>query len=262
LCLPYHVGVSSPIADAFEVGPREVITLVGGSGKTTALYRLARELHQRDGGRGVVVTTTTHIFAPPPEPDLKPIVEPEPEIGLSRCLAALTTGRIPVLGTRLTPDGKLAGVAPEVVDACAARAEVHHVVVEADGSAHKPFKAPLEYEPVVPATTTLLVAVVGVDALGQPLNAEHIHRPQRVAELGETALDAPLTADAIARVLVHPAGPLRDLPNGARALILLNKADTPERCAAARRIADAIQARRGPPTLIGAVAAEVPFEQT
>jgi probable selenium-dependent hydroxylase accessory protein YqeC len=105
-----------------------------------------------------------------------------------------------------------------------------------------------------------LVAVVGVDALGQPLDAEHIHRPQRVAQLSGAALDAPLSAEAIACVLLHPAGPLRDTPATARCLILLNKADTPERRAAAGQIARALHAQPAPPTLIGAVAAEVPFE--
>ncbi len=254
------LGVATPLADAFGVGSRGVITLVGGGGKTTTLYRLARELHERNGGRGVVITTTTHIFAPPADPDLETIVESEPAASVDRCVAVLATGRIPILGTRLTPDGRLGGVTPEVVDACAARDEIRHVVVEADGAAHKPFKAPMAYEPVVPASTSLLVAVVGVDALGQPLDAEHIHRPQRVAELSGAALDAPLGADAIARVLVHPAGPLRDAPSGARTLILLNKADSAERRAASKLIAAAVQALDGPPTLVGAVAADSPFE--
>jgi probable selenium-dependent hydroxylase accessory protein YqeC len=255
------LGVAAPLAAAFGVGSCEVITLVGGGGKTTTLYRLARELHTRDGGGSVVLTTTTHIFAPPADTDLETIVESEPaRKGIERCVAALSRGRIPVLGTRLIPGGRLGGVPPEVVDACAARPEIRYVVVEADGSAHKPFKAPLEYEPVVPASTTLLVAVVGVDALGQPLDAEHIHRPRRVAELSGAALDAPLEAEAIARVLVHPAGPLRDAPNGARTLILLNKADTAERRAASRLIVEAIRALHGPPTLVGAVARDRPFE--
>src|SRR5262249_5187556 len=152
-----------------------------------------------------------------------------------------------------------AGIPSEVVDHFATQADFRYVLVEADGSAHKPFKAPLEYEPVVPSSTTLLIAVVGVDALGQPLDAEHIHRPQRVAELSGAILGEPLTAEAIASVLVHRLGPLRDAPHGARTLVLLNKADSPERVAAAREIARAVRAHDGPATLIGAVAADAPF---
>jgi probable selenium-dependent hydroxylase accessory protein YqeC len=256
-----RTGLSSPVAAALRLAPREVVTLVGGGGKTTTLYRLARELWQHDKQTtGVVITSTTHILAPPPDPDLEAVVEVAHQAGIAGCVAALATGRLPVLGTRLTPDGKLVGVPPEVVDACAERSEVGYVLVEADGAAHKPFKAPMEYEPVIPLSTTLLVAVVGVDALGQPLDAEHIHRPQRVEQLTGARLGEPLTADTIARVLVHAAGPLRDAPVGSRSLILLNKADSPERRAAARLIAAAVAARHGPPTLIGAVARADPFE--
>ncbi len=248
--------MSGPLSAAFEIGPREVVTIVGGGGKTTTLFRLGRELHPRGG---TVITTTTHIMVPPPDPDLETVMGSEPDTMLAGCRAALARGRVPVLGSRLTPEGRLGGVAPEVVDVCAAQADLAYLTVEADGSAHKPFKAPLEYEPVVPRSTTLLVAVVGVDALGQPLDGEHIHRPQRVAELSGATLGEPVTAETIARVMVHPAGPLRDAPESARVVILLNKADTDARRVAAMEIAQALRAHSGPPTLIGAVATAQPF---
>ena len=242
---------------ALGIGEREVVVLVGGGGKTTTLYRLGREALST--GAGVVVTTTTHIFWPGTQSDLETIFLADWDQGVAECRAARERGHLPVLGTRVTPERRLAGVAPEVVDHFASQAEFSCVVVEADGSAHKPFKAPLDYEPVVPSSTTLLIAVVGTDALGQPLDVEHIHRPQRVAELSGAIPGEPLTADAIASVLVHPLGPLRDAPPAARTLVLLNKADTPERTAAAHEIARALRDRDGPATLIGAVAADVPF---
>jgi probable selenium-dependent hydroxylase accessory protein YqeC len=247
-----------PLRTAFGTGEREVITIVGGGGKTTTLFRLARELH--GSGAGVVVTTTTHIFAPRPEPDLETVVDTDFARSLTKAREALQRGRLPVVGTGLTPDGRLSGIGPEDADRFGRQPDVAHVVIEADGSAHRPFKAPLEHEPVVPTSTTLLIAVVGVDALGMPLDAEHIHRPKRVAELSGAILDQPLSAEAIARVLVHPLGPLRDLPTGARALVLLNKADSTERRAAAESIAQAIRAVDGPPVVIGAVAAAMPFD--
>lgn len=250
-------GVHTPVAHALGLGSREVVVLVGGGGKTTTLFRLAREL--RMAGAGVIATTTTHIFAPDAAADLETIVEPDAERGLEASRVALGRGRLPVVGTRLTPDGKLAGVPPEVVDLYASQPDIAYVVAEADGSAHKPFKAPLDYEPVVPGSTTLLIALVGLDALGAPLDAEHIHRPQRVAELSGATLGEPLSADAIASVLVHPLGPLRDAPASSRTLVLLNKADSNERCAAADSIVRALAARDGPPVLIGAVANPKPF---
>jgi probable selenium-dependent hydroxylase accessory protein YqeC len=223
------------------------------------MYRLGRELFRRADHPGVVATTTTHIFAPPPDADLETVMASDLDLAVAQCRAAMAGRHLPVLGTHITPDGRLAGISPELVDCLMAQADIDYVVIEADGSAHKPFKAPLEYEPVVPSSTTLLIAVVGVDALGMPLDSEHIHRPRRVAELSGAALGEPLSADAMADVLVHPAGPLRDAPPDARVLILLNKADAPERCHAAEEIAAAIRRRNGPPTLVGAVARDVPF---
>jgi probable selenium-dependent hydroxylase accessory protein YqeC len=222
------------------------------------MFRLGRELHS--AGARVVLTTTTHIFAPDPASDIETVVEEDPVRNLTHIRAALERGHLPVSGTGLKADGRLAGISTEVADRFAQQADLAHIVIEADGSAHKPFKAPLDYEPVVPSSTTLLIAVVGVDALGMPLDSDHIHRPQRVAELSGAVLDQPLRAESIARVLVHPLGPLRDAPPGARPLVLLNKADTPERRAAADAIAQALRAAGGPPVVIGAVAQRTPFD--
>jgi probable selenium-dependent hydroxylase accessory protein YqeC len=94
------------------------------------------------------------------------------------------------------------------------------------------------------------------------LQAEHIHRPERVAELSGAVLGQPVTAETIAAVLLHRLGPLRDAPAAARTLILVNKADTPERSAAARTIAAALQVRNGPRVFIGAVATDRTLELT
>ena len=52
------------LAEAFSIGEREVISLVGAGGKTTLLYALGRELSALRCG--VILTTTTKIFEPEP----------------------------------------------------------------------------------------------------------------------------------------------------------------------------------------------------
>ncbi|MCL5046062.1 MAG: putative selenium-dependent hydroxylase accessory protein YqeC, partial [Actinobacteria bacterium] len=49
---------------ALALRPREVISFAGAGGKTSAMFRLARELAGQ--GHAVVATTTTAIFAPEP----------------------------------------------------------------------------------------------------------------------------------------------------------------------------------------------------
>ena len=53
--------------------------------------------------------------------------------------------------------------------------------MEGDGAKGKSFKAPREYEPVIPIETTLVIPVLGVDALGQPLDEAHFLRWRRYA---------------------------------------------------------------------------------
>jgi len=53
------------LTDSLGLQEREVISLVGAGGKTTLMFRLARELLL--AGRKVVTTTTTKILEPTPE---------------------------------------------------------------------------------------------------------------------------------------------------------------------------------------------------
>ena len=127
---------------------------------------------------------------------------------------------------------KLRGIAPELVDQLAAQAKtlgVTAILVEADGSRRLPLKAPAEHEPALPTSTTLLVPVMGMDALGAPIDEAHVHRVAWVRHILNLAPDdatTRLTPQMAARLLVHPQGGAKSLPPGARLLPLLNKAES------------------------------------
>ncbi|MFQ5578753.1 MAG: selenium cofactor biosynthesis protein YqeC, partial [Anaerolineae bacterium] len=110
------------------------------------------------------------------------------------------------------------------------------ILNEADGSRMRPFKAPAAHEPVIPATTTLVAPVAGLDALGRPLNDTTVHRAALVSQLSRTPLKSPITPAVIARALAHPAGGLKNVPPAARVVPLLNKLDAADP-GAARRLA-------------------------
>ena len=225
------------LAAAFGLGPREVVALVGGGGKTTAMFRLAREL-----GPGAVITTTTKIFVPPIEADLAPVTTSDRAALVDETRHAGRAGRIPVVGTTVTDTQKLVGVAPEVIDELAALDEVRYVLVEADGARQHPFKAPREGEPVIPASCTVVIGVVGIDVLGGRLS-DVAHRPERVAALLDRPLDAILDVDAVASVIVHPRGTAKDVPPSARYVVLINKADGDASLEAARGLAQELMTR-------------------
>lgn len=228
------------LREALGLRDREVVAFVGAGGKTTAMFRLARELHA--DGATVVVTTTTRILIPPPSSDMCAVVERERSALLSSVATVIARKRIPVAARETTADGKMVGIPPEWVADLAELPAVRHVLVEADGAARKPFKAPRDDEPVIPSAATVVVAVVGVDALGEPLSAV-AHRPERVMALTGLAADDRLDARAIARVLLHPSGIAKGAPRGARIVSLLNKADDPRRVKHARELT--AELRRG-----------------
>jgi molybdenum cofactor cytidylyltransferase len=240
------------LRDALTIGRREVVTFVGAGGKTTAMFRLAREL--RASGAAVVVTTTTRILIPPSSPDLVVVIESERSALLAGVTDALAHDRIPVVARERTGDGKLAGVPPEWVADLAELPTVRYALVEADGAARKPFKAPREGEPVIPRVATVVVAIVGIDALGEPLS-EVAHRPEQVMALTGLGADDRLDARSIARVLLDPAGTAKGAPPGARIVYLLNKADDPRRVTQARELAAELRRAGAPRVVIAALEA-------
>ena len=56
--------------------------------------------------------------------------------------------------------GKVKGISPERADALFQGLDVDDVIVEADGAAGRPVKAPATHEPVVPSSATLVIASV------------------------------------------------------------------------------------------------------
>jgi molybdenum cofactor cytidylyltransferase len=210
------------LADALGMKGDEVVALVGGGGKTTAMFRLAREMVER-GGRAIT-TTTTRIFAA--QIALAPAHVSAATATRERVSAALDAYQhVLVIGDTDPGTGKAEGVSLELFtrlrewfpDAC--------LLNEADGSRMRPFKAPAEHEPVIPAETTLVVPVVGADVLHTSLDAEHVHRPGLVAALSGVPEGAVITPEIVARVLAHREGGLKGVPTGARVVVLVNKVE-------------------------------------
>jgi len=213
------------LARALRWRSKDVVSFVGGGGKTSAMFRLAGELAAH--GRRVVTTTTTHIFASQIALAGWHIVHP-PSQSIHELLDLLAGQLVahPHILVVAPPDadsGKALGVSPDLVAAIAAMPQVDGVLVEADGARMRPFKAPADHEPVVAACTTVLVPVVGVDAVGLPLTAEVVHRPERVARITGAEPGAALTPQIMAAALVHAEGGLKGRPPGARVVPLINK---------------------------------------
>lgn len=206
-----------------------VVAFVGAGGKTTAMFRVARELES--SGRTVLVTTTTHLFDPRRDPDGpvgRVVFRPEMEL---RCVGDLgafgiadvdaAPGITLLVSREADEPGKVKGIHPSWVPAL--RRSWDFVLVEADGSRRLPLKAPGDYEPVLPPGADLVVGVVGLDALGQPMDGRTVHRPERFTVVTGCEHGSPIAWEHLLALVRHREG----LFKGARAarVLLLNKID-------------------------------------
>lgn len=212
------------LVDALDVHVGDVVAFVGAGGKTTSMFRLADELTEQ-GGR-VLVTTTTKIYPPGPDQRATLVLADRPRWLVSRARAALRQCAVVVAGRQVNLDGKVQGIPPAWLDELKEQCGATHILVEADGSAGRPFKAPASHEPVIPPSATLVVAVAGLSVIGKALDTAYVHRPERVAEISGSVLGAPVLPGTIARVMRHPDGSARGAPAEARIVYLLNQADS------------------------------------
>ncbi|WP_294550230.1 selenium cofactor biosynthesis protein YqeC [uncultured Pseudoflavonifractor sp.] len=222
-----------------DMDRHRVIALVGGGGKTTTMYALAREA--REAGKTVIVTTTTHIL---PHPALFMTAESDPA-ALKELLdkyGIITVGK-------LDRKDKMTGGA---VTACAAAADI--VLAEADGARVRPLKAPAGHEPVIPAQAAAVLALAGMDCLGGTVE-DICHRPEQVCALLGCGMDHVITPADVAAILSSPQGSRKGVGENMAFRCVLNKADTEARRRGAEEIA-ALLAERGIPAVITAYSRE------
>ena len=233
------------LIEALGLQHSHLISLCGAGGKTTLMFTLAREFVAR--GERVLVTTTTKIARD--EADGWPAfaaTSAEQMLEHARRLfpesAPASSGAV-IAYSAVGGDGyRLVGFAPELIDEVARSGRFDRTLVEADGSARKPLKAPAAHEPVIPSATDALVIVAGVSGLGVPLTEENLFRAEIWSRLSGLALGSPITAESLARCLAHPDGLARGCPARARTALFLNQADTPPRRAEAKRVAQYLAA--------------------
>ena len=216
--------MSPAIAALLGIGDSELVALVGGGGKTTLLFSLAHELVA--AGHRVALTTTTRLGSEEVAAIEMRSVSARPED-----VARAVRGPGPVAIVVADDGRKIAGPTPGEIDALFDAGVVDHVLVEADGARRRPFKAPAAHEPVVPRASTLVVVVMGAEAIGEVI-AEVCHRPERVAELAAVTVNDRLDVAACVAVLGHPDGGLKGVPAGARVILAITKVTASRRASA------------------------------
>ncbi|MGB4595004.1 MAG: selenium cofactor biosynthesis protein YqeC [Anaerolineaceae bacterium] len=196
------------------------IAFVGAGGKTTCMFQLARQFKN-----GAVVSTTT-------------------KLGLEQALLAdthfvwnedidnrlLLENSHQLLLVTAGPDEvslHLIGMNSEQALALKDFCRINHLslLIEADGARKAAFKAPADYEPVIPKWVEHVIVVAGLSALGKPISLPWIFRPERLAELIDVEIGTPLNLEMMCQVLRHPFGGLKGVSSSAQVTLLLNQED-------------------------------------
>ncbi len=229
------------LAEAFQLKDREVISLVGGGGKTTLMFSWGRELASHR--QGVILTTTTKIWEPGPSPDFIYFVSPD-FMPVHEWLARnLATHPCLLIARSRLPNRKLEGLPAEWIEEIMKIPGVTCMLVEADGAKGHSLKAPRQGEPVVALNTTLLVPVVGIDALGCPLDENHVFRSKLAIQILQKPEGTILNEEMVALLL---AAAFKGSPEGVRVIPFINKIDSPNDLERGRQLGRALLNILGP----------------
>ena len=217
------------------------VAVVGAGGKKTTIYALAERLDR------AVVTASVRI--PIFDPHVETVEVTDDPVDR---LANASPNEFPLGLVRERERGRDDRYLGYGREAVASIVDAHRgdgsVLIKADGARMREFKAPGDAEPQIPDSVDVVVPIASVSAVGEPLDQESVHRPERVREVARAAgVDAeigePIGPETVAAVLASDRGGLRNVPEGARVVPLLNKVDDEADLAVARRIAEGLIGR-------------------
>lgn len=192
------------------------VTVTGSGGKTslmeTLAYHLARKMDRR-----VIFSTTTRLANPADHR------YPCDHMVLDGDISGLNShplaGEIVLFG--VMKSGKIASPGVEKLDALASHCDV--LLLEGDGARHRPLKIHAERDPIIPAKTQLVIALMGLSAYGKPLDEDSCYLTDRYRELTGDRLHT-IGAEMYRRLLDHPQGVFKGVARQ-RVVLLLNQSD-------------------------------------
>jgi probable selenium-dependent hydroxylase accessory protein YqeC len=247
--------------EALGIPYGSIVALVGGGGKTSTLFRLAREA-ATDGKR--VLATTTARMKMEELVDVRDVLlwdERDPTGGTwRRCrdegshavwienvLAGHpASSQIPAafLGRSVMRD-KVLGLPPEYLGGLLDRLKWEFVIVEADGARGRSVKGHRLGEPILPMCTTHVVIVMGADGLESPVNEQFCHRPEVIQDLLGLNWGERLSPIRLVDLLRHPRGLLSKIPGDMEVVLYLNKSPLGGERSVARGFARSVLERCG-----------------
>jgi len=229
---------TSSIIGALCLSSRELIALVGGGGKSSLMRVFVEEAGIT--GRKAIATTTTKVRSAEAEGIGSVVYWDDEDVSFQKVFGqgpGLFIGREGVEG------GKIGGIHPEAADRLFSKVPMDFLIVEADGAAGRPLKAPAAHEPVIPSSTTVVVAVIGLEALGKPVSGDLVSRMERFEAVTGLKPGEIISRESILPLFFLETGLFKNCPAGARRVVVLNKIDLMDDAGAVGSLATMILAR-------------------
>jgi molybdenum cofactor cytidylyltransferase len=209
------------LKQAFDVTRGDVVAFIGAGGKTSTLIGLGYELSE--AGWRVLATTTTAISEE--QLALFPYAM-RYDVGARAISDALNEHHFVFLYDKIRR-GQVYGPAVEWTPQLLDSVDSDVLLVEADRSGGKPFKAPYEDEPIIPLEASLVVPVVSLSVLGKPFDDEHVYNPQAMTDKYGFVENGRVKSPWLAQVLRDDELGLKGISDKARIIAFLNQ--TPDR---------------------------------
>ncbi len=209
------------LRETLRVQRGDVVAFIGAGGKTSALFRLAEEL--RDDDWRVLATTTTALNvheiqrAPFAVKLLRRTKPTEIRAWLDQ------HGFVFLHAGEDWTRQHIIGFHPDVITELVDTVNSDVLLIEADGAGRLPLKAPYDHEPVIPADTSLVVPMAGMDALGQPLDDDHVYNAGRIQERYGFPEGGEVIPPWMALTIRDAELGMRGVPEKTRVVALLNK---------------------------------------
>lgn len=202
----------------------EIWSFIGAGGKSTLILLTGAEKARQ--GKRVLVTATTHTAFTTEDLERAGGIL---LLGGDGTLAAAALEKYGLAAAVREADmepGRQQGLSEGELEKAMRAADL--VLVEADGSRRRPFKAPAEYEPAVHPASSRILLIAGLTAL-DALIRENCHRTEEIIRLTGRNRDQILRTEDMAAVIRE--GYLEKCSRlwpGVPVTVILNQADTRE----------------------------------
>lgn len=205
-----------------------IVSIVGGGGKSSTLEQLTKEYELK--GESVIVTTTTHMMPPKHWTWCK---EESVEV-VDRYLAE---EKVLWIGKQ-SETGKMKSPSLDFLRRLTSKKLP--MIIEADGAKRLPFKVPSEWEPVILDESTMVIGVLGMDALGKPLK-DMCFRYELASKLLQKQEDDSITKEDYVNVICKNWGLKKGIHKYMDYVVILNKVDNEQRLKEALDIQDMLR---------------------